>query len=59
MLQFAKPDTWKQVLHIKNLENIKDNTLINNIKNGVYSDYHALRPMNEHYEVKWKIYDLL
>ena len=40
------------------IENIKDNILINNIKNGVYSDYHALRPMSEHYEVNWKIYDL-
>ena len=30
-----------------------------NIAEGVYSDYHALRPMNKYSDINWKIYDLL
>ena len=31
----------------------------NNIKNGVYSDYHCFRPMKEYEEVNNFIFDLL
>ena len=39
--------------------NISDNEVITSIKEGIYSDYHCLRPMSQYSEINWKIYDLL
>ena len=31
----------------------------NNISNGVYSDYHCLRPMSKYSKINYEIYNLL
>lgn len=38
---------------------IINNIIVNNIKNGYYSDYHAFRPMSKFKELNYKIIDLL
>ena len=43
----------------RNTFNISDVNTRKNIIEGNYTDYHCCRPMSEHYEVNWKIYELL
>lgn len=38
---------------------LNNETIINNIKNGVYTDYHCYRPYNKYKEINDKIYELL
>ena len=39
--------------------NINDDTIKNNISNGVYTDYHCNRPMSKYHQINNYIYDLL
>ena len=111
--QVATPNTWKDVFHIENLQDIKrtitsykriywfsdqlflyknvmewnkktnryvflkdketgfkrldrghrwdvdDIHVKKNISEGKYSDYHCHRPMSEHHDKNWKVYELL
>ncbi len=111
--QVATPNTWKDVFHIENLQDIKRNItsykpiswssdqlflyknvmewnkktnryvflkdketgfkrldrmhrwdvddihVKKNISEGKYSDYHCHRPMSEHHDKNWKVYELL
>jgi len=41
------------------IEQNNDNTITNNISNGIYSDYHCARPMSKYSDINYKIYDLL
>ena len=36
-----------------------DNTIKNNIINGVYTDYHCYRPMSNYSKINWEIYNIL
>ena len=39
--------------------NVNDKRLIHNIKNGIYSDYHCLRPMKTYQKINQDIFNLL
>jgi hypothetical protein len=43
----------------RNTFNIKNPVVRNNIRNGIYSDYHCLRPMNKYSSTNYEIYNLL
>ena len=36
-----------------------DNSIKNNIINGVYTDYHCYRPMSNYSKINWEIYNIL
>ena len=43
----------------RNTFKINDKNIKNNIKNGVYSDYHCYRPMSKYSKINYEIYNLL
>ena len=43
----------------RNTFSLNDTKIINNIKNGVYCDYHCYRPMSKYSDVNYKIMNLL
>tara|TARA_B100001094_G_scaffold332433_1_gene404445 strand:- start:1559 stop:2320 length:762 start_codon:yes stop_codon:yes gene_type:complete len=43
----------------RNSFNINNIQIRNNIKSGIYSDYHCYRPMSKYSDLNWKIYNLL
>jgi len=48
--------------NFKRLDRIKfnfNNNVKNDIKNGLYTDYHCCRPMSEYSDINYQIYDLL
>ncbi len=43
----------------RNIFDPSDSTIVNNISNGYYSDYHCRRPMSKHSDINYQIFNLL